>query len=105
MVTVEKKLIMYLEQLTRYGENYITSSQIEKSIPIWVENNYGETHNGSTFGRAWRKLREKHDINIEGTMELHGHAYSKSIFAPSLNIHVKLDNKPNSREYRWKIQR
>ena len=105
MITVEKKLINYLLKLTKSGEAYITSSEIENSIPNWVLHNYGDTHNGSTFGRAWRKLREKHDINIEGTMTLHGYAYSKSIFAPSLNIHVKLDNKPNSREYRWKIQR
>ena len=102
MVTVEKKLITYLEALTMgTGQNYITSSQIEKSIPIWVENRYGDTHNGSTFGRAWRKLREKHNINIEGTIELQD---SGPYFTP-INFHVKLDNKPNSREYRWKIQR
>tara|TARA_R100000149_G_C5870017_1_gene134169 strand:+ start:270 stop:572 length:303 start_codon:yes stop_codon:yes gene_type:complete len=98
MVTVEKKLINYLLKVTKSGEAYITSSEIENSIPNWVFHSYGDTHNGSTFGRAWRKLREKHNINIEGTMKLHD-------FAPSLNIHVKLDNKPNSREYRWKIQR
>ena len=99
MVTVEKKLIAYLEALTMgTGKNHITSSQIEKSIPIWVEQRYGDTHNGSTFGRAWRKLREKHDINIKGTIKIHDDE-------PYLNIHVKLDNKPNSREHRWMINR
>jgi len=98
MVTVEKKLINYLLNVTKFGETYITSSEIENGIPKWAFRSYGDIHNGSTFGRAWRKLREKHDINIEGTMKLHD-------FEPSLNIHVKLDNKPNSREYRWKIQR
>ena len=90
MMTVESKLIEYLKMITKNTpENYITSSEIESKIPSWVRNTFGDTHNGSTFSRAWRKLRETHKINISGDM----------------NINVKLDNKPTSREYRWKIIR
>ena len=98
--TVELKLIEYLKMLTLHEtEEYISSSTIETLVPHWAEKKFNVTHNGSTFGRAWRKLREKHNINIEGIMKL------VSYEGNPINIHVKLDNKPNSREYRWKIQR
>tara|TARA_R110002051_G_scaffold318338_1_gene400605 strand:+ start:319 stop:618 length:300 start_codon:yes stop_codon:yes gene_type:complete len=98
MMTVESKLIEYLKMITKNTpENYITSSEIESKIPSWVRNTFGDTHNGSTFSRAWRKLRETHKINISGDMNIDG-------ISP-VTINVKLDNKPTSREYRWKIIR
>ena len=69
--TVELKLIEYLKMLTLHEtEEWISSSTIETLVPHWAEKKFNVTHNGSTFGRAWRKLREKHNINIEGIMKL-----------------------------------
>tara|TARA_R110000744_G_scaffold41641_1_gene94539 strand:- start:509 stop:817 length:309 start_codon:yes stop_codon:yes gene_type:complete len=101
MVSVEKKLIEYLKMITKdTPENYITSSEIETEVPSWVRNTFGDTHNGSTFGRAWRKLRETHKIHINGDMDVMGYADISPV-----TINVKLNNKPTSREYRWKIHR
>ena len=40
----------------------ISSHEIEQELPKFGKNWYGKIHNGSTYARTWRKLKESGNI-------------------------------------------
>ena len=60
--TARDILIEFLASRRYNGHITITSHEIEEDVRIYGEHIYNKLHNGSTYSRAWRKLKESGNI-------------------------------------------
>jgi hypothetical protein len=56
--TAREILLEYLASIKNHGFINISSHNIEEDVRRYGRHYYNKTHNGSTYSRAWRKLKE-----------------------------------------------
>ena len=60
--TAREILIEYLASIQNTGFINISSHEIEEDVRRYGKHYYNKLHNGSTYSRAWRKLKESGKI-------------------------------------------